>query len=64
MDLHNVNIPEQDIEVINNVIHNPKSTLDVSTFVRLYNEDRLGNSIPNQQMWLYDTFNKLKVVAD
>lgn len=64
MDLSNVNIPEQDIEVINQVISNPKNTLDVSTFVRLYNEDRLGNSIPNQQMWLYDTFNRLKVVAD
>jgi DNA polymerase-1 len=64
MDLHNVNLPEQDIEVINAVIENPRNTLEVANFIKLYNEDRLGNSIPNQQMWLYDTFNKLKVVSE
>jgi DNA polymerase-1 len=64
MDLHDVNLPEQDIEVINEVISNPRNTLDVAKFIKLYHEDRLENSIPNQQMWLYDTFNKLKVVAE
>jgi DNA polymerase-1 len=64
MDLHNVNIPEEDIEVIEDVMNNPKSTLDVPGFIRFYNEDTLGNSIPNVQMWLYDNFNKLKMVAE
>ena len=64
MDLHNVNIPEEDVEVIEQVIENPRSNLDVATFVKLYNEDSLGNSIPNIQMWLYDTFNKVKVVTE
>jgi len=64
MNLHEVNIPEEDIEVIEDVISNPKHALDVSAFVRLYNEDNLGNSIPNLQMWLYDNFNRLKVVTE
>ena len=64
MDLHNVNIPQQDIDVIDHILQNPKNTLDVSGFVRLYNEDNLGNSISNVQMWLYDTFNPLKVFSE
>jgi len=64
MDLHNVNIPEEDVEVIEQVLQNPKNALEVANFAKLYNEDNLGNSIPNVPIWLYDTFNLLKVVAE
>ena len=63
MDLHNVNIPEEDRQTIQEVLDNPNSEIHTHSFITLYNQDNLGNSIPNVQMWLYDTFNKLKVVV-
>lgn len=64
MDLHNVNIPKEDVELIEHVLDNPKNTIDIAGFTKLYNEDNLGNSIPNLQMWLYDNFTKLKVFTE
>lgn len=61
MDLVNVNIPEEDVETIQTVLDNPNDQMNSLAFLRLYNEDSLGNSIPNTQMWLHSTFNNLKV---
>ena len=60
MDLHDVNLPEEDIVTVDNVINNPNSTLDKASFLKLYNEDYLGNSIPNVSTWIYDTFDYLR----
>lgn len=60
MDLSNPNIPEQDIQTIKEVLDNPNDHLDMMNFLKLYNEDTLGNSIPNTQMWLYDSFSNLR----
>jgi len=61
MDLTNVNVPAEDIITIEEVLENPNDKMDTLSFLKLYNEDNLGNSIPNTQMWLYSTFNNLKV---
>lgn len=60
MDLDEVNIPEQDIVEIREVLANPSYVFEMSAFLRLYNDDMLGNSIPNTNMWVHDTFNYLK----
>lgn len=61
MDLVNVNIPDDGIQLIEHTIDNPSSQMNTLGFMKLYNEDTLGNSIPNTQLWLYNTFNNLKV---
>lgn len=61
MDLSNPNIPSQDVEVIGELIETPNNHLDTMAFLKLYNEDNLGNSINNPQVWLYNNFNNLKV---
>jgi 5'-3' exonuclease len=64
MDLHNPNVPEEDITVIEKVMANPSKTLDKHTFLEMYNEDNLGNSIPNTSMWLFDVFDYLKNIKN
>jgi len=61
MDLSNPNIPIEDQAVIQEVLENPKNELHSAAFIKLYNEDMLGGSITNPQMWLHDTFSNLKV---
>ena len=56
MDLHSPNIPEEDIVVIENIIANPSKRIDRQSFLSMYAEDNLGNSIPNTPMWLFDVF--------
>ena len=56
MDLTNPNIPDPDIEIIQQVLNNPKKDLKTKEFIYLYNEDELGDSIKNVQVWLYDNF--------
>ena len=60
MDLKEPNIPEAALEEINNLILNPNKELDSQEFIRLYNEDALGNSINNVQAWLFNNFNAIK----
>jgi DNA polymerase-1 len=59
MNLHEVNIPEEDLIRIQHVIDNPNMTVDKATFMKYYAEDCLGNSIPNVATWFYDTFQYL-----
>lgn len=56
MDLHSPNVPEEDILAIQNVIANPSKRIDRQSFLNMYSEDNLGNSIPNTAMWLFDVF--------
>ena len=60
MDLKSPNIPEESIDVIQGVLQNPNKEFYRSPFLDLYKEDNLGNSIPNVQMWLHDTFEYLQ----
>jgi DNA polymerase-1 len=60
MDLKDPNIPEESQDEINSVILNANKHFDSQKFIRLYNEDKLDNSIPNLQMWLFSSFNELR----
>jgi hypothetical protein len=62
MNLKENNIPEEALEEINSLVLNPNRHLDSQEFVKLYNEDNLGNSINNIQAWLFNNFNHLKFI--
>lgn len=63
MNLHEPLLSDSSIEEIKDVLANSNHNLDIKSFLELYNIDKLGNSINNPQMWLYDTFNYLKAFA-
>ena len=59
MDLHNPNIPEEDKQVLNFIVDNPKVSYDLNLFLVLYKEDLLGKTLLNPQLWYGETFGKL-----
>jgi 5'-3' exonuclease len=59
MDLHNPNLSEMMKMEIEDVITQPKNTMDKSKFLTMYNMDILGNSIPNVENWLIQVFTTL-----
>jgi 5'-3' exonuclease len=59
MDLHNPNIPEEDVARLDFLIANPTISYTPEKFVGLYKEDLLGKTLLNPQMWLNETFTKL-----
>ena len=61
MDLTNPDLPEDSLEEIEQVLTNKPNKLDKLHFLKLYNEDRLGNSIPNTEIWLNEIFSYLQV---
>jgi len=61
MDLSNPDLPEDSLEEIEQVLTNEPNRLDKLHFIKLYNEDRLGNSIPNVEIWLNEIFSYLQV---
>jgi DNA polymerase-1 len=60
MDLHDPNIPEEDRERLDFVITNPSNQYEPQSFLKLCLEDQLGKSLLNPQIWLNETFAKLK----
>jgi DNA polymerase-1 len=56
MDLSDPIIPEDSIVEIDNVLNNEPSRIDKLHFLKLYNEDKLCNSIPNVEFWLTEIF--------
>jgi DNA polymerase-1 len=60
MDLKDPNIPEEAEEEINSMLLNPFKVFNSKEFIQLYNEDQLGNTIPNLQNWLFTHFNNLQ----
>ena len=60
MDLTEVDIPEDGIEEIEEVLSGEPTKLDKLAFLKLYNEDKLGNSIPNTEIWLTEIFSYLQ----
>jgi 5'-3' exonuclease len=59
MDLRNPNVPEQDVQELVSMIENPNRTLRTIEFKTLYNDDSLGGSIQNLDMWLFNNFRNL-----
>ena len=60
MDLSNPDIPENSITEIDEILNNEPEKLDKLHFLKLYNEDKLGNSIPNVEFWLTEIFSYLQ----
>ena len=60
MNLHKPLLDENEKEQIHELIKSPINILNVEIFMRLYNEDMMGNAIRNTNKWLLDTFNVLK----
>lgn len=61
MDLTNLNLANITQLEIDEVIDQPKSTMDKMKFLQMYQQDLLGNSIPNVEYWLANTFTSLLV---
>jgi len=59
MDLHNPNLSEMMLMEIEDIIIQPKNTMDKSKFLTMYQQDLLGNSIPNVEGWLINVFTTL-----
>lgn len=59
IDLVNPNIPESDLDTINNTINTSNNNFDKSQFISMYKEDKLGDSIPNLEVWLESNFKYL-----
>ena len=59
MDLKNPNIPEDSLLEIEYVLENPTKTFRPKEFAEFYEEDDLGKSINNLQIWLFEKFNQL-----
>lgn len=60
MNLTDPNIPEQNKELLDNVILNPRDNYDPTTFLKLCQEDQIEGSLRAPQIWLNETFSKLK----
>lgn len=61
MNLHEPILSDEHKFEIQNIIDTPNRVMNITEFLQMYNEDLLGNSISNPQVWLYDTFHYLKV---
>lgn len=59
MDLHNPNLSEMMKMEVEDVITQPKNTMDKLKFLTMYQSDLLGNSIPNVENWLVQVFTHL-----
>lgn len=59
MDLRNPNVPDQDVDELASMIENPNRTLRTVEFKTMYNDDLLGGSIHNLDMWLFNNFRNL-----
>ena len=60
MNLTDPNIPEQNKELLDSVILNPRDNYDPASFLKLCQEDQVEGSLRTPQMWLTETFSKLK----
>ena len=59
MDLKNPNIPEDSLLEIEYVLENPTKIFRPKEFAEFYEEDDLGKSINNLQIWLFEKFSQL-----
>jgi DNA polymerase-1 len=61
MDLKNPNIPEDSLIEIEYVLENANKVFRPKEFAEFYEEDDLGKSINNLQIWLFEKFNQLAI---
>ena len=59
MDLTNPVLTEEAVDEIEALISSSPFKYNKTNFLRMYNEDFLGNSIPNVEFWLSNTFSYL-----
>lgn len=59
MDIVNPNIPESELEQINSTVTQSNINLDKTEFIKMYTEDKLGDSIPKVSVWVEDIFRYL-----
>ena len=60
MDLKNPMLDEEEKEFINKIVNEPVKKLDISSFVELFSQDRIGNNIiKNISFWLNENFTQL-----
>jgi 5'-3' exonuclease len=59
MDLHNPNLSEMMKMEIEDTFTQPKNTMDKTKFLTMYQQDLLGNAIPNVEAWLINVFTHL-----
>jgi hypothetical protein len=59
MDLHNPNLSEMMKMEIEDTVVQPKNTMDKTKFLTMYQQDLLGNAIPNVEGWLINVFTHL-----
>lgn len=60
MNLTNPNIPEQNKELLDSVILHPRDNYDPTSFLKLCKDDQIEGSLRTPQIWLTETFSKLK----
>ena len=60
MDLVDPNIPDHNRELLDSVIENPRYNYDPTSFLKLCHEDQIEGSLRTPQIWLTETFSKLK----
>ena len=60
MNLSEPNISEESKALLDRMVLNPRDNYDPSTFVKLCQEDRVEGSLKTPQLWLTETFSKLK----
>jgi hypothetical protein len=63
MDLHNPNIPDEDINSISEMLDSPYKEFNTPEFIKLYEADDLGASIKDPRMWLYNHFQQLLFIG-
>jgi DNA polymerase-1 len=61
MDLHNPNLSAMMKLEVEDLINQPKNTMDKLKFLTMYKEDLLENAIPNIENWLVQVFTTLMV---
>ena len=57
MDLGNPMLDDLEKEFILDIIKKPPFKLNMAEFIRLYNQDGLGNILKNVEYWLRDNWN-------
>lgn len=59
MDLHNPILDESDKNQLTEFIDEKSNSLDIASFLHLYHEDGLGNTLKNPDFWLRENFKVL-----
>jgi hypothetical protein len=59
MDLQNPLVDESQIRILKEAIDKQVPSLDIPSFIHLYNEDGLGNILKNANYWLQENFKVL-----